>query len=389
MGKLRNLYRRLKGLETWQLRLDTDDKIRALDKRIGVLEAGFGALGKTIGTVEAQINDRVVSLRQFYEAHQQATVKRVESLENEIRRVQEENRRSQEENKRNQEEIQQLYKSCMLLNLKVNADQFAQNLPADERGKRTEVQPGEGQPEKAASGTGQKNTDCNSSENTYDTIDYFDFEDHFRGSQEHIREVLEQYLPFFEGHENVADLGCGRGEMCQLLQEKEISYVGVDLYPQFASYCQMRGLNVICGDAIEYLRESKEKFGGIFAGQVVEHMETDQIVTLIRLAYEHLREGSYAIFETPNPTSLAIYTNAFYIDPSHVKPVHPLTMKYLLEKAGFREVQIRYTENSRQEGGIPQFLKGEISNYQDFNQAIDYLNRILFGSQDYAVIAKK
>ena len=64
----------------------------------------------------------------------------------------------------------------------------------------------------------------------YDTIEYFDFENHFRGSVEHIKEVQRQYLPYFQGKQHVLDIGCGRGEFLSLMQEEQIPAEGIDLY---------------------------------------------------------------------------------------------------------------------------------------------------------------
>ena len=104
------------------------------------------------------------------------------------------------------------------------------------------------------------------------------------------------------------------------------------------------------------------------------------------MAYEKLTDGGCIVIETPNPTSLSIYTNAFYIDPSHVKPVHPLTMKYCLEKAGFKDIKIIYTESSRPQQTIPPL---EIEGAENFNKAMKQTADMLYGSQDYAVIAVK
>ena len=93
--------------------------------------------------------------------------------------------------------------------------------------------------------------------------------------------------------------------------------------------------------------------------------------------------------ETPNPTSLAIYTHAFYIDPSHKKPVHPLTLKYFVEKAGFRDVEILFTESSKLPIKIPKIKLNDSENEQEFNKAMKIIQDTLFGSQDYAIIAKK
>lgn len=228
------------------------------------------------------------------------------------------------------------------------------------------------------------------SEEGYGIIDYFDFEDHFRGSREHIKSVQEQYLPYFEGRKRVADLGCGRGEFLELLKENEIGAIGADFYQEFADYCVERNLQVECGDAIEFLRK-QEALDGIFVGQVIEHLTTKQVIEICNLAYEKLEEGSYLILETPNPTALSIFTHAFYIDPSHEKPVHPLTMEYFLQKAGFAKdkISIKYSDISKLPTQIPALKADNIENIDDYNAAMQEVSETLFGSQDYAIIAQR
>ncbi len=228
-----------------------------------------------------------------------------------------------------------------------------------------------------------------SSESTYNDLDYFAFENYFRGSEELIKERQRIYLPYFDKCSNVLDLGCGRGEFIELLQENGIEAKGIDFYEEFVVYDQSRGLNVESGDAISYLENLQDKVDGIFAGQLVEHLSMGQIIALCENAYEKLEEGKYLIMETPNPTSLAIYTHAFYIDPSHQKPIHPLTLKYVVEQAGFKDVQIVFTEASKLSETIPPLMGSGISNLEEFNASMQQVANYLYGSQDYAVIAKK
>lgn len=225
-------------------------------------------------------------------------------------------------------------------------------------------------------------------ESEYEEIDYFDFENHFRGSIENIKKAQQIYLKYFENKSHVLDIGCGRGEFLSLLKENGVNAEGADIYEPYVDYCRMNGFKAVCADGTDYLDSMKE-VDGIFVGQVVEHLEPHQIIRLCNTAYKKLSEGGCIVIETPNPTSLAIYTNAFYIDPSHVKPVHPLTMKYYLEKAGFKNIEIIYTEGSRPPHRIPELKCSAAENSDEFNAAMKTVSDIIFGSQDYAVAAVK
>lgn len=224
---------------------------------------------------------------------------------------------------------------------------------------------------------------------TYGEIDYFSFENYFRGSEECIKKRQRIYLPYFQNCKHVVDLGCGRGEFLELLQQHRIPATGVDFYDEFVLYAKNKGLNAVEADAVAYLAHCAHEIDGIFAGQLVEHLTVGQIMALCRNAYAKLKEGGYLIMETPNPTSLAIYTHAFYMDPSHQKPVHPLTLKYFTEQAGFRDVHILFTEESRLDEQIPLLEGKQIENLAAFNKSMQKVSESLFGSQDYAVIARK
>lgn len=219
----------------------------------------------------------------------------------------------------------------------------------------------------------------------YNYIDYFDFENNFRGSREDIKNRQTIYLPYFAGKNNVYDLGCGRGEFVELLTENKIGVTGIDSYQEFVDYCQEINLNVYYGEALEKLK-NVDKVDGIFLGQVVEHMPIKHVITILESAYEKLEDGCYIIIETPNPLSLSMFTQSFYIDPSHNKPVHPYLLRYLTQKAGFHSVELLFTEASKFPVNIPK-IPGESA--EEFNSSMNIVSNFLFGSQDYALIARK
>ncbi len=227
-------------------------------------------------------------------------------------------------------------------------------------------------------------------DDVYSILDYEKFESHFRGSKEDIKNRQRIYIPYFQGKGNIVDLGCGRGEFLELMKESNIPAVGVDAYAAFVTECQKKNLNVVNGDALEYVEQQEtESLGGIFAAQLAEHLKTTDLVRLCRAAYDKLQFGGHFILETPNPTCLAIYTNFFYVDPTHIKPVHPMTLEYILRDAGFTSIEVLFTDSSRVGYRLPLLDMEDMSNLQEVNASINKLSDLLYGSQDYAIIATK
>ena len=227
------------------------------------------------------------------------------------------------------------------------------------------------------------------SESVYQVLDYFKFQNEFRGTRSTIMERQQMYLPYFQaGKAPVLDLGCGRGEFLKLMKKNGIEAYGVDLYPEYVVEGQLNGVDIREGDALVFLRETEERFGGIFAGQLIEHISFQELEMLCKTAYEKLLPGAYLVMETPNPMCLSTFALSFYIDPTHNRPVHPLTLGYLLQEIGFSEVQTIFTDCSRQ-APLPQIQSSAIENLEQVNEGINRVSELLYGSLDYAVVARK
>jgi len=228
-----------------------------------------------------------------------------------------------------------------------------------------------------------------------DGMNYFVFEERFRGPRKDVKLKQLAFVDYFEGCKHVLDIGCGRGEFLELLGDDGIGARGIDVDENMIDYCISRGLDVENVDAVEYLENIEDKsIDGIFLDQVVEHLEPGYLIKLLDLCYRKLKYGYYIIMETVNPLSFVSFAN-FYIDMTHKKPVHPSTLKFLLESAGFREIETKFfsplNDEARlrkidMEGGMEEGQRRQIEIY---NQNIDMLNNILYGAQDYAMIGKK
>jgi len=223
-------------------------------------------------------------------------------------------------------------------------------------------------------------------------FDSLRFGERFWGSEAEVRERRRVYVDVFRGRDQVLDLGSGRGEFLDLLADAGVPARGVDSDLDMILRCREKGLDVVHEDLFKYLASlPDESLGGIVAAQIVEHFESGQVFELMRLCHRKLRRGSPLVIETPNPRCLMIFAQCFYMDFTHVRPINPEALKFLADSFGFREVDLTFTapvdpsmQLPRLGGSEPLGPAGE-----QWNRSLDGLNALLFGHQDYAVIARK
>lgn len=235
------------------------------------------------------------------------------------------------------------------------------------------------------------NVSCDINLLEHNNMDYFKFEDAFRGTRSGVKALQSAYKPYFmvNGNAPILDIGCGRGEFLELMWDNGIPAYGIDLYEPFVKYCKERGFNVQLGDALTHLNALEDcTLGGIFMSQVIEHLSSDYVIALITTAYKKLMPGCYFILETPNPDCLAALSE-FNIDMSHIKPVHYKAIEYLFKEANYQSVERHHNEQTLYPVRAKHIDAEHIKNVNEFNQGIDHINELLFGYRDYTLIAKK
>ena len=222
-------------------------------------------------------------------------------------------------------------------------------------------------------------------DHAFDAI-YASFEDRFRGAPVDIKKRLEVYIPLVReaGAGSVCapvlDVGCGRGDWLELLQEAGLTGTGVDLNRVNVADCRDRGLDVFEDDVLRYLRKlADDSLGAITGMHLVEHLPFRDVVSLIDESYRVLRPGGVLVLETPNPENLMVGACNFWFDPTHQRPLPPATMEYFVQARGFASVKIMrlhpYAEHERLAEGAP--------------GVIQRINQAFYDAQDYAVIATK
>ena len=139
------------------------------------------------------------------------------------------------------------------------------------------------------------------------------------------------------------DIGFGRGEFLEILREERIPVKGVEKSSLYVRRLQEKGFEVICTDAIEYLRKlDKDLIFGVSAIQVIEHLDYPELKKLLSVIYEKLIPGGIIILETVNPKSSIALSN-FYIDFTHIRPYPHELVTFLCSCSGFRSIKIIFS----------------------------------------------
>ena len=228
------------------------------------------------------------------------------------------------------------------------------------------------------------------------TAAYVRFEDRHRGTREEIRHRQRAYLDLFADAGPVLDVGCGRGEFLGLCREAGIEARGIDVDPAMVVRCREAGLAVEQADALAHLEGRPDGgLGGVFCAQVIEHLSPEALIALVRLAHRKLRPGGVLLCETPNPACLTVFSGAFYVDLSHVKPIHPEAARFVLEAAGFRDVELRFVNPVPPDGKLQRLepfwymRRYEEVFLSQINDNFERLNQLLWGALDYAVVGRR
>ena len=135
--------------------------------------------------------------------------------------------------------------------------------------------------------------------------------------------------------------------------------------------------------------------------QVVEHFTPAYLTKFLETAFHKMRPGAPLILETINPACWMAFFETYIRDLTHRQPLHPDTLRYLVQASGFTHVDVQFrapvseadrldrvhvpADDSAGSGnGAPLYeLAAAI------NAHADKFNRLLFSSMDYVVVARR
>ncbi len=175
---------------------------------------------------------------------------------------------------------------------------------------------------------------------------YVGFEALFRGPEDLIRDRQRGYVALLQGRDGVVDLGCGRGEMLDLLRAAGIPATGVDADSDMVQVSRAKGHTVHEQDALAFLRaQPPQSIPALFNAQMIEHLPFAAFKELLELCRSRLRPGGILIAETINPHALEAF-KTFYTDLTHQRPIFPEVALACCELAGFDRAYVLFPQGS-------------------------------------------
>jgi O-antigen chain-terminating methyltransferase len=224
---------------------------------------------------------------------------------------------------------------------------------------------------------------------------YVMLENRYRGSEQEIAERLQIYPPLFSRDKGpVLEIGAGRGELQILFRDAQVPSYGIDLDPAMVAAAREKGTCVELADVSVLENAQDRSLGGVIAIQVVEHLTRQQLASLFNACARKVAVGGRIVFETINPQSMLALSSNYFRDPTHVWPLHPDTLSFAMTMAGLKVIEIRKL-SPVPEGSllkrvpVEEYMTPRWAHAVDtLNRNVDQLNDLLFGYQDYAIVAE-
>jgi len=221
------------------------------------------------------------------------------------------------------------------------------------------------------------------------------FIDYGETAEHDIMECQAEFLPYLENARNVLVIGSGRGDLLEAMRQRGIVAMGVDADPACVKFCQSRGFEAECNDALPYLEQVEDaSLDGIVIDWKRGQPRPEPAIRLLYLCHQKIKAGGYCILESINPLSYTSFTRVFHT-MADVNPIHPDALKYLFESVGFHEVQVRFSDSMPDIARLQRLPSTEKDDEETRkrieiqNKNIDMVNEVLYGPFYYTVTGRR
>lgn len=142
----------------------------------------------------------------------------------------------------------------------------------------------------------------------------------------------------------ILEVGPGGGELLELLVN-DMNFrnvTAIDISKEVVEFCNeiVPGTTTLVNEDCDYLNNKIEQFECIMMLHVLEHLTKDRIHEFLTLLYSSLRKGGLIVIEVPNMANPLVGLNYRYADFTHEVGFTESSLRYVLSRAGFTDIQI-------------------------------------------------
>jgi len=184
-----------------------------------------------------------------------------------------------------------------------------------------------------------------------------DVEEHFQERLKTLDNMLKHISPILEKNMKVLDIGSGAGALLSTIKDSVSSLYATELNKSYVKYMNNKGIKAQYG-FFEKL-EFDSKMDLIISINAIDHMPNP--IEVLEKIYNTLNDDGKIYFELPNKNeALNLYLpedkqdkfNTFFWHKAHFSYFYEETIRYALEKVGFKDIKIEF----RHEYTIVNFL---------------------------------
>lgn len=154
------------------------------------------------------------------------------------------------------------------------------------------------------------------------------------------RSYFGRFLPK-DKNAKILDLGCGNGGFVYWFQQNGYQNVeGVDISKEQIEMSQKLGIkNIQQADIKEFLKDKKDFYDAIFARDVLEHFNKEEIMDILDIIYKSLKQGGQFICQTVNAENL-LWGRLRYGDFTHGMAFTKESASQVFQVIGFNDIKV-------------------------------------------------
>ena len=152
----------------------------------------------------------------------------------------------------------------------------------------------------------------------------------------------KEILPLIKDKKEIRilDIGCGSGSLlhaCKLAGHTKL--LGIDISSEQVTLAHKLGIKeVIHAETVEFLNSNPDQYDVIFCMDIIEHFTKDELVILLELVKNKLKDQGRLIIRTPNMDTPFNSLYAFG-DFTHENHLNARSATQLMLSLGFKQIQ--------------------------------------------------